>query len=921
LSRRPRGGKRISDRLYRLLLHAYPRRFRAAYGDDMLRYVRESRASRARGARAGALESIRFGKDLVVDLLRSVPREHLEARRGRRRTRNHGAGAPASGNPSPGIPGRNSGPSPRPPGDPFMRELLHDTAQAIRTLAKRPAFALTVILTLGLAIGANTAVFSLVNGVLLAPLPYPEPDRLVQVLQNNSPTNTWPLSVADFQGVERGQRTFQSFAGAARTTVSVTGGETPRQARVAYVTAQFFDVLGTPPAVGRGFRAGEDVPGAEPVVVLSHAFKESWFGAADAIGETVLLNAVPHTVVGVLAPGIDQLAGIPAEVWPVFQVQQPSRRGPFFIIGIGRLKDDVSISDAGADMARISEELFPIWASSFQDETATLVAVSLRDRVIGSAGNALTLAFGAVAFVLLVAVANVANLMMARATDRYHETAVRAALGAGRGRLARWLISESLVLALAGGALGIVIALAGVRVFQGASFGLPRLHEVAVDGTAVVFTAVIAIAGGLFFGVMPMLFGATGQAADVLRRTARGASASGRAATFRNALVAGEFALTLPLLTAAGLLVATLLQLGAVDPGFDPHGVIAISVGLPATNYPDQAARQRFWTEAMNATREIPGVVDVAVAAGLPPNAPNEYNNFDLLDKPVDPGESQPVSPWSYVTPDFFRLMGVPVLEGRGFDDAIDNPDGAPVVVVSRTWAERFFPNESAVGKQLVSGGCTQCDPTTIVGVVGDVKFRGLDGDGEAMYEPARQFWLQNMSLVIKSEAPAEAVLPEVRRMLRALDPDLPLDGVATMDELLRGSIARQRDWATLLAAFAGAALLLAAVGIFGVLSYFVRRQRVEIGVRMALGATPAAVLGLVLRRGVGQAAIGIVAGIVIALFTMRWLEGMLFGVTATDPLTLAGVAALLLLAAAIACWLPGRRATRIDPIGAIGGE
>jgi putative ABC transport system permease protein len=492
--------------------------------------------------------------------------------------------------------------------------------------------------------------------------------------------------------------------------------------------------------------------------------------------------------------------------------------------------------------------------------------------------------------------------------------AVRSALGAGRGRLARWLIAESLVLTIGGGVLGVAIAFAGVRIFQSASFGLPRLHEVAVDGQAMAFTAVIAIAGGLFFGAVPLLFGGTGQAADVLRSSARGASASGRAAAFRNALVAGEFALTLPLLTAAGLLVATLLQLGAVDPGFDPQGVVTMRIGLPATNYPDQEARQRFWTEAMAAMREIPGVVDVAVAAGLPPNAPNEYNNFDLLDKPVDAGQAQPVSPWSYVTPDFFRLLGVPVLEGRAFDDAIDNADGAPVLVVSRTWAERFFPGESAVGKQLVSGGCTECDPDTIVGVVGDVKFRGLAGDGEAMYQPSHQFWLQNMSLLVKSEAPPEATLPAIRRRIRSLD-------TATLEELLHASIARQRHWASLIAVFAAAALVLATVGIFGVLSYFVRRQQLEIGVRMALGATPASVLALVLRRGLAQAAIGVVAGIAIALFTMRWLEGMLFGVTATDPLTLGGVAALLLLVAAIACWLPGRRATRIDPVEAISGE
>lgn len=897
---RHRRASGVGEGLYRLLLYAYPRRFRELYANDMVRYFRQQRAEHA--GRSRALRPLRFGKDIALDLLRSVPREHLEARRRR-------AGRSSVHTTTPN----------RPPGDPIMGQFLNDMTLAIRTLAKRPAFALTVILTLALGIGANAAVFSLVNGVLLAPLPYADADRLVYVFQRNSPTNTFPMSVADYQGVERSQRSLESFAALTRRAVTVTGGEIPRQARAGYVTARFFDVLQTPPAAGRGFRAGEDVPGSELVVVLSHAFAQRHFGAGvDAVGKTVTLNARSHTVVGVMAGGVEDLAGYAAELWPILQLGEPPRRGPFFLVGIGRVADNVSASDATADMERISAELFPEWASTFQDESAKLIALPMREWILGDAGDYLAIVFGAVAFVLLVAVANVANLMMARATDRHREMAVRSALGAGRGRLARWLVAESLVLAALGGVLGLVIAFAGVTVFQNASFGLPRLQEVAVDGAAMAFTAAIVLLSGLFFGVVPLLFGGTGQPADALKATTRGAAAGGRAAAFRNALVAGEFALTLPLLAGAGLLVGSFLRLGAVDPGFDPQGVVTVRIGLPATTYADQDARKQFWTEAMVATREIPGVLQVAVAAGLPPDAPNEYNNFDLLDRPVEAGQAQPVSPWSYVTRDFFESLRVPVLEGRTFDDAIDHPAGAPVVVVSRAWADRFFPGETSVGKRLVSGGCTSCDPTTIVGVVGDVKYRGLAGDAEAIYQPALQFWPGAMNLVVKSDAPSEATLREITGVMRALDPDLPLDDVGTMDARLYASLAQPRHWASLLTVFAAAALALATIGIFGVLSYFVQRQRREIGVRMALGAAPASVLVLVLRRGMTQAAIGIASGMVITLYTMRWLESMLFGVTATDPLTLVGVVALLLLAAALACYLPGRRATRIDPVGAI---
>ncbi len=906
MNRRPqhhgRDRRSGAEALYRLLLYAYPRRFRELYAGDMLDYFHDRRADLA--SRPLLARSLGLFKDIAGDLLRSVPREHFEARRTRGGRSCTGATPPRG-----------------PRGDSVARQFISDMSLAVRTLANRPTFALTVVVTLALGIGANAAVFSLVNGVLLAPLPYPEADRLVRIFERNSPTNTFPMSVADYQGIELRQRSLESVAALRRGTVTVTGGELPEQAAAVYVTARFFDVLGVLPAEGRGFRAGEDVPGAGLVVVLGAAIKERHFGSAvDAVGRAVTLNARSYTVVGVMPPGVGDLAGYPADVWPILQLEAPPRRGPFFLVGVGRLAENRSVADATVDLARVSEELFPLWADTFQDETVKLIPLSLRESIVGDAGNALAIVFGAVAFVLLVAVANVANLMMTRASGRHREMAVRAALGATRGRLARWLLAESLVLATLGGVLGVAIAVAGVEAFKRASFGLPRLDEVAVDGWAIVFTAAIVLLSGVFFGSVPLLLGAAGSPADDLKAAARGASAGRRAGAFRSGLVVSEFALTLPLLIAAGLLVNSLTQLQSVDPGFNPDGVVAMRIGLPASTYGDQSARRQFWSEAMAEAGEIPGVVTTAVAAGLPPDAPNEYNNFDLLDKPVEPGQSQPVSPWSYVTADFFDSLQVPVLEGRAFDEAIDT-DGAPVVVVSRTWSDRFYPGDTAVGKQMVSGGCTECDPTTIVGIVGDVKYRGLAGDGEAMYQPAYQYWPSTMSLVVKAEGPMSATLGELRRRLRALDPDLPLNDAATMEERLHASIAQPRHWATLLVAFAAAALMLSAVGIFGVLSYSVRRQTREIGVRMALGADAGSVLGLVLRRGMTHATVGVVVGLAVSLYATRWLESMLFGVVATDPLTLGAVCTLLLLVAFVACYLPGRRAAKIDPIEAITQE
>jgi putative ABC transport system permease protein len=420
-------------------------------------------------------------------------------------------------------------------------------------------------------------------------------------------------------------------------------------------------------------------------------------------------------------------------------------------------------------------------------------------------------------------------------------------------------------------------------------------------------------------GAYPLVFTLSRDLASSFRAGGPRASAERRTRWFQGGLVVAEFALALPLLLGAGLLLHSFVRLQRVDPGFDPERLLAVRVSLPETRYPDSLAVQRFWDEALRRVREIPGVVEAGLTLSLPPDDPGDENNFELLDRPRDDG-SQPVAPWNPATPELFRALGVPLLEGRLFGAA--DTAGAPVaLVVSRAWAERYYPSESALGRRLRSGGCSECPPETVVGVVGDVKYRGLQGTAEAIYVPFRQDTRPSVNLVVRSSVEPGAVAAGVRARIRSLDPDLPLEGMATMEERLHDSVAGPRRWTRLLGSFAAAAVLLAAIGIFGVMSYTVVQQRQEIGVRMALGATPAAVVGLMVGRGMRRALLGVALGVAVAVPAARVLKGVLFEVGATDPPTMGAVTALLFAVALLACWLPARRAARINPVEAIAVE
>ena len=792
-----------------------------------------------------------------------------------------------------------------------------DLLRSLRGVRRRPGYALTVIATFALGIGAVTAVYTLIQGVLLQPLPYPNPEQLVLIREKN-PRAEWNTSVADLQGIQARSHSFSAVAAMQSRDAMVTGGGEPQWVRARWVTADFFTVMGFSPARGRAFRSGEDQPGVERTVVVGNAFAERTFGeGADPLGRSVMLDGVPYTVVGVTAPGAELLPAMRADLWPVLQLETPKRRGPFMLGTVARLKPGVTLTAARDDLAAVSRTIFPAWQQGFQDETARLTPRSQHDAVVGTSGGFLWVAFGAVVAVLLIAVVNIANLMLMRATERANDLAVRRALGASRGRLAALLISESLALAALGGLAGVALAKLLLALYLRLGSDLPRLAEVAIDARVLAVAAALSLVCGLVLGAVPLLFGS----ADGAPKQTRGAGAGRGQQLARNGLVALEFALALPLLLGAGLLIDSLLQLRRVDPGFDPDRVLTAHLKLLPANHPDAAAQRAFWQRALPELAAIPGVSGVGLAGVLPPSC-GCYNDFDVVGRPSIQGQ-KPMSPWIPVTAGFFEALAVPLREGRGFE-ARDTPDSPPVVLVSETWAKRYFPGESAVGKQLYEGGDTS-QAVTVIGVVGDVRFDGLRNAGEAVFAPISQGWPSNPTYVYlrtqlsgDQKLAALALSEPLRQTLRRLDPDLVPTEVTSMASLLDDSLGGERQWAVVITGFALAAVLLAAVGVFSVLAAYVARQQREIGIRLALGADRRRVVRGVIGRGFAWALGGTAVGVVLAFFLTRSLESLLFAVGRFDALNLLGAMALLLAVAFAACWLPARRAAAVDPMVAL---
>jgi predicted permease len=807
-----------------------------------------------------------------------------------------------------------------------IEDLRQDLRIAARSLLRAPALTATIVLTVGLGIGATTAMFAAIDAILLRPLPYAAPDRLMRIY-TDAPPFRWRFSVADYLALDAEQTQFERIAGLTDRSMAWTDGRTAERMRGRVVTWTYFDLLGIRPAIGRDFTAADAQPGAPPAVIVTHAFwRDRLGGRDDALGQPVRLDSADYTLAGVL-PAVTGPMEQRQDVFVVAQWTTPPRKGPFLITVLGRLRADVTPEAASAELRAINRRMFPIWKSSYQDEKATWSFVDLKSQIVGDIGTMAGLSLAAVVLVWLIACTNASSLLFARVTNRRRELAVRTALGASRRHVMRHLLVESGLLAAAAAVIGVALAWLGISVFQtvGVNY-FPRTHEIGLAGRTLWCLAGVTAASLLLFGLIPALHGAG--TADGALRSGRSSSAGVGARRVRQLLVGAQFAIATPLLVAAGLLLATLTALARVDLGFDRANIATGGVQLPPPQYRDTAQIMAFWNELQTRVERLPGITAVAFADGRPPDDVGNQNNFDLEQSPAAPGQSQPVTPWVGVTPEYFRVMGITLLEGRLFDATDGLRESIDTIVVDRAWAKRFFPNESAIGKRLKEGGCTTCPWTVVVGVVSEVKYDGLDAANHgAVYWPipgrgAQPAGVARFRYVIaRTAADPQQALTALRQTVKDLDPTLPFTNAATMDDMVDRALQLPRSMTAVIGGFAIIALALSIVGIYGVMAYYVQQHLRPIGIRLALGSTTSALFRLIVGQGLRIVAIGTVLGLLAGVALTRWMSSLLFGVSPLDPRTFALVAIVMLAVAFVACSVPARRAIGIDPARVLRNE
>jgi putative ABC transport system permease protein len=794
----------------------------------------------------------------------------------------------------------------------MLRDFLQDVRVGLRILSRAPILTLTILTTVGLGIGATTAIFAAVDAALLRPLPYAAPDRLVRVYTDTPPFK-FRFSVADYLALRDQQTVFERIATYTNRTMTFSDGTTAELLRGYQVSWTYFSVLGVTPALGRDFLEADGRPGSTPMALVSHGFWQRRLGGRnDAIGRPIRLDGNDYTLAGVLPTRLGPLERN-QEFFIVQQFSPPPRRGPFFYTVVARLGPGVTPAVATEELHAINKRIFPIWKTSYQDDKATWSLMDLRSHVVGNVSRIASLALAAVALVWLIACANASNLLIARVTGRRRELAVRAALGASRARVVRYLLAESTLLTIGSVALGVAIATAGIGLLRGAGATyFPRMQEVALEGRALWLLVGLTLASGAMFGLMPALQGSRGGLDESLRegRSTTGGTAVRR---LRRVLVGSQFAVATPLLIVAALLFASLNALRHVDLGFDSRNVVTGSIRLPAAQYSDIARTRALWDEMARRMSSLPGVAAVGFADGRPAGNVGNQNNFDLEEHPTQPGQSQPVTPWVAVTPGYFRALGLTLLEGRLLDDRDALAQNLESIVVDRAWARRFFPNGSAVGKRLREGGCTTCPWTTVVGVVSDVKYVGLDQpERGSVYSPMDGG--SSRFLVVRTEASVQTVLPSLRNVVRELEPGAPLTSVATIDDLVAQSLQGTQSLSLLVGAFAAVALVLSVFGIYGVMAYYVQQHLKDIGIRIALGGSSADLLKLIVGQGMKVVGAGIAVGLAAAFGLARMAESLLFGVAAADPIVFAGVSGLLAAVALAGCLVPAMRAVAVHP-------
>lgn len=796
-----------------------------------------------------------------------------------------------------------------------INDWLQDARVCLRGLMRAPILSLTILLTVGLGIGATTAMSAVIDAAFVRPMPYANADRIFRI-HTTTVGNQYGLSVVDYLAIERQQTRFDAVAGYVDRSVTFSSGAMGQAVQARVVSWRYFDVLGMQPEIGRGFTEAD-----EPVVIVSHAFwTDQLGGRVDAIGQALRFDGIDYRLAGVL----------PAVVGPLERGRQaflsvhwtePRRRGPFFITALGRLRPGVDRGAALSELAVINTQLFPVWRSTYQDERATWTLMDLKALALGDVDVKPMAGMAAAAvFVLwLIACANASSLLLARVTSRRKELAVRAALGASAGRIVRLLLAEGALLAMGSAAIGIGVAAVATKVLSVAGVGyIPRAEDIALDARALAVLASVTALSGVLFACIPALHGVGGPVAQSMRLSNRSATESRGARRARRWLVATQFAITTPLLIAAALLMLSLYRLQQVDLGFDTRSVVTGTVQLPGALYQGADRLDVWWKSLEEQLRALPGVSSVALADSRPPRDASNFNNFQLEQAPETRGESQPVTAWISVSPEYFATLGQAIVAGRVFD--VQPAANEPLIVVDSTWARRFFPNESAVGKRLKSGGCTDCPWTTVIGVVSDVKYAGLGApETGTVYAPIRG--QQSRYVIVRASGRAAALGPAMRRAIGALEPAAALSAVATIDELVDTSLQVPRSLSLLIGVLAIIALVLSTIGIYGVMAHHVQQHARDIGIRLALGGTRLAVGRLTMIRGMSVVAAGVGVGLALALLLTRLMATLLFGTDPLDPWTFVGVAGALLGIALFACAVPTVRALRFDPATVLRSE
>jgi putative ABC transport system permease protein len=871
-------------RLFRRLVRAlFPEDFRVEYESEMARtFTAQQRDAQASGGVA------RLWWDTLVGLVRTAPREHVA-------------------------------------------QLKQDVGYALRMMRRTPAFTAIAILTLAAGIGANTAIFSVVNAVLLRPLPYANADSVAMLWNHWKGSDKGGLSNPEFLDFRERLRSLE-LAGFSKVSINVTGRGEPERLLATDMSANALRVLGVNPVLGRGFSSEEELPGNGRVVLLTHDLWARLFNSSPAaLGQTLTLNGEPHTVIGVLPPEYvtpDEFGSLQRSAAIVPLSLDPAaprnERGQHYISALARLRDGFTLAQAQAEVETMTTAFKRENPGEYEEEYgATLFP--LQTEIVGEVRRPLMILLGAVCLVLLIACANVANLLLARGTVRAKEIAVRKALGASHARLVRQMLTESVVLSLVAACGGVVLARGLVMAVAASASGIPRVTDVSLDPVVLAFTAAVAIATALVFGSLPALQLANKDAAPSLHAD-RGARTALRKGV-RGALVTAQVGLALVLLVGAALLIQSFTRLLRVPAGFSADRVLTARLSIPLEGYRERDQVVRFFDRMLDGVRSSPGVIQAGAVAGLPLQSQRGDWDFYMEGETPGPHGSDRPTDWQVVTPGYFETMGIRLVRGR-FPAPTDRSQSPAVVVVNETFARTFFADRDPVGRQIRMSGDDR-PWMTIVGIVGDVRQDGLETFAvPEVYMPHAQFkpfWrdttLRTFTVVVRSEADAASVGGVVRQQVRALDPNMPISAVLTMDDVVAQSVAERRLHMLLLSTFAAIALILAVVGTYGVLAYQITERTQEFGVRMALGANAGNILAMVIRDGMVPALAGVVVGLVGATLVTRLLSSLLFETEPLDPVTFAGTAGVLLLAALVACCVPARRATRVDPSTALRAE